>query len=331
MSFVSFAAFGLIFLFDFAEVTRKFPISNLKEILFAINLSLMRVPITFCEISGYIYLITATFSLWNLCNSHQMTVLKSVGKSPQQILFPFIIFATFLSLFWLFLIHPLSNIFYEKYNESAGHFGRNISENVWMDYPNENKIFFIRKMVGSSIDGLHIFDQWKNLKIFAKRAEFSGEALELEDITIINYDSNPITKKSDKIIVTDTFLSIVKILSKHPESHAIYQLCKLYKIPPQNRVSLRMYEFAFHKLLSNCLNFLIFALIAAVICFPINRYKTKTNVAIKIIIFSIMLRFLNNVCDALANTGALSIIAAAWSTSISIMCILIAILICKEV
>ncbi|MDR0678163.1 MAG: LptF/LptG family permease, partial [Holosporaceae bacterium] len=89
MVFVSIAVFFLILLFDFAEVTRKYPISNMQETLFSIKLSLLRTPSIFCEILHYVYFITATFSLWNLCQSHQITIIKSSGRSPQQILYPF--------------------------------------------------------------------------------------------------------------------------------------------------------------------------------------------------------------------------------------------------
>ena len=105
--FVSISVFSLILLFDFAEVSRKFPITSFSEILYALKLSLLRTPITFCEIINYVYFITATFSLWDLCRSHQITILKSIGKSPQQILFPFLSFSIFIGMCWLFVFHPV--------------------------------------------------------------------------------------------------------------------------------------------------------------------------------------------------------------------------------
>jgi lipopolysaccharide export LptBFGC system permease protein LptF len=332
MLFISFVVFGLIFLFDFAEVTRKFPISNMQETMFAIKLSLMRVPITFCEIYGYIYLITATFSLWNLCYSNQMTILKSVGKSPQQILFPFIFFSICLALLWLLIIHPLSNSSYEYYSQNAHskYLDENTGENIWVDYPSDEKIFFIKKISDGNISGLYIFDIGKNSKLFAKKAKIGEKMWELNDVTIINYENSSTIEKVEKIILCNDSVKVVNMLSKPPEKHSIYQLCKIYGVSGSTIATLRTYELEFHKLLSTCVNFLLFALIAAVVCFPMNRYKTKTNVAIKIIGFSFILRFLNNICNAMANTGALSIIAATWTTTLSLMCLAIAILIWKE-
>ncbi|MDR0753311.1 MAG: LptF/LptG family permease, partial [Holosporaceae bacterium] len=170
--FISIFVFCLILLFDFAEMTRKYPISNVSETLFAIKLSLLRTPSTFCEIFHYMYFIAATFSLWNLSQSNKIIILKTTGKSPQQILYPFFGFAVLMAAIWLFIAHPMGLWAEATHN-------KNISTNasaeanfdVWIDCPtNNNRVIFIKSICEDKIEGLCIFDVNDGQRIFAQQA-----------------------------------------------------------------------------------------------------------------------------------------------------------------
>jgi lipopolysaccharide export LptBFGC system permease protein LptF len=69
---------------------------------------------------------------------------------------------------------------------------------------------------------------------------------------------------------------------------------------------------------------------AAVICFPINRYKTRTNVAVKVIATSVLLRFANNILESLARAGLMSMPFACWAAVAALFCAAISLLIWKE-
>ncbi|MDR1334995.1 MAG: LptF/LptG family permease, partial [Holosporaceae bacterium] len=99
--FMSSVIFSLIALFDFAEVIRMFPPDSLADVLICIKLALLRSPHTFCEILHYIYFVAITFSLLNLIRSNQITILKASGRSPLQILYPFVWFAFCTASIWL--------------------------------------------------------------------------------------------------------------------------------------------------------------------------------------------------------------------------------------
>ncbi|MDR3180067.1 MAG: LptF/LptG family permease [Holosporaceae bacterium] len=329
MLFVSFFIFSLILLFDFAEIARKFPISNLEETAFAIKLSFLRTPNTFCEILHYIYFITATFTMWNLCHSHQITILKSSGRSPQQILYPFISCAFFISLVWLFLLHPLGQWSDRCYNKTVNpSFSSEMNCDIWIDYPKDNQIIFISGIVNNNIEGLHIYYLQEDHRIFAKNAEIRKNSWELRDVTVVK--DGDVSDFDRLTLHNNISLNLLQILSSSPKKQDIYGLYKVYRIQHRDKVLLKAYELELHKLLANCANFILFALIAAVICFPINRYKTKTDVAVKMICIAVMLRFINNIFESMAYTGVLPVIVACWTVVLVLLCLAVSILVWNE-
>lgn len=331
MLFVSFFIFSLILLFDFAEVTRKFPISDLDQVLFAIKLSFLRTPNTFCEILHYVYFITATFSLWHLCSSNQMTILKSIGRSPQQILRPFISFAFFIASVWLFVLHPAGNYTEDVYNRLAKSQIRDANENIWIDYVRDNQLIFLKNIVKNRIHGMYLFNTRKNERIFAKSVVIDRNKWELDDVTIVDCNSNKVRNTKNMVLFNRISHDLIKLLTKAPKKHNIYSLCSVYNIQRNDQVSLQLYAFGLHKLLANCMYFVLFALIAAAICFPINRYKTKTSIAVQVIIIAMVLRFVNNMLDSLARTNVLDMTLAAWAVVMTAVFVTVGILVWKEV
>ena len=331
MLFVSFFMFSLILLFDFAEVTRKFPISDFEQVLFAVKLSFLRTPNTFCEILHYVYFITATFSLWHLCSSNQMTILKSIGRSPQQILRPFISFAVFMASVWLLVLHPVGNYTEDIYNKLAKSQIRDANENIWIDYVRDNQLIFLKNIIKNRVNGMYLFNTRENERLFAKSAEINKNKWNLHDITIVDCNSNKIRNADNMVIFNRISSDLIKLLTKAPKKHNIYSLCKVYNIQKKDQVSLQLYAFELHKLLANCMYFVLFALIAAAICFPINRYKTRTSIAVQVIVIAMVLRFVNNMVDSLARTNVLDMTLAAWAVVMTAVFVTISVLVWKEV
>jgi lipopolysaccharide export system permease protein len=333
MIFVSASVFFLILLFDFAEITRKFPISRLSETLFVIKLSLLRTPSTFGEILHYIYFVTATFSLWSLCKSNQMTILKSSGHSPQQILYPFMSFALLAALIWLLMLHPVGLYCEKLYHQRTG--GdvvtadpAEINRDVWVDCSGSNEIIFMKSIRENSMEGISIFNTKDGRRTFARRATVKEGSWILENVALVNGDK---TENYDVLrMCSRVSLELMQLLLKSPQKQNIYHLSRIYGIQAKDRVALKFYELEFHKLLANCATFLLFSLLAAVICFPINHYKTKTDVAVKVIATSVLLRFANNILESLARAGLMSMPLACWAVVGSLFCAAVALLIWRE-
>ncbi|MDR0555974.1 MAG: LptF/LptG family permease [Holosporaceae bacterium] len=327
--FVSGLVFCVILLFDFAEVTRKYPISNLRETLFALKLSFLRTPSTFCEILPYVYFITATFSLWNLSRSHQITIMKSVGQSPQQILYPFLLFATLIATLWLFVIHPVGLFLEEKYYDSISSNGNfKVNRDIWIDCSQNHCMIFIRAIHGDKIEGLAIFNSEKMQRIFAQKAAIGENVWTLENVTEI--DGDKIDNFDKKDIALSISLDLIKLLSRSPRKHDVYSLYDVRRIQRRDRVILRLYELEFHKLFANFFSFLLFALISAVICFPLNRYKTRTSIAVKMIFTAIFIRFINGMLESLSYGEVLPVQLASWAVLILLTCISVSLLIWRE-
>lgn len=329
--FVSVSVFFLVLLFDFAEVSRKFSITDGSSLLFDIKLSFLRTPITFCEILNYMYFITATFSLWDLCRSHQITILKSIGKSPMQILFPFVGFSFCVALVWLFIFHPLGIISENLYKRAVeqnefSSFEKN--NDIWIDYGENNRIIFIKAINQNKMLNFYMFNSKDHENLFAQSGEIHENLLVLKNVSILKGGK---AENKDLLTISDKISSeLIDLLSLPPHRQSIYSLYKVYKIQNENGVSLRLYELALHRLLVGCVSFVLFALIAAIICFPINRYKSRTNIAIKVIFSALILKFLSELTESLTYTGVISVILSAWCVTLIALLTAISILIWKE-
>jgi lipopolysaccharide export system permease protein len=237
--------------------------------------------------------------------------------------------AFFISLVWLFLLHPLGQWSQKCYDNAINPGVSNeINRDIWIDYPKDNQIIFIGSIIGNNIDGLHIYYLQEDHRIFAKKAEIQKKSWELKDVTVVK---NGVIKNFDNFTIYNNIsLNLLHILSSMPKKHDIYSLYKVYRIQRKDKVSLKSYELELHKHLANCANFILFALIAAVICFPINRYKTKTNVAIKMICVAVMLRFVNNIFESMAHTGVLPVMVACWTVVLILLCLAVSVLVWNE-
>ena len=178
MILVSVSVFFIIFLFDFVEVMRRFPASDFSEIIFDLQLTFLKTPQTFYEVFHYVYFVTATFTLWHLCHSNQITILKSSGSSPQQILFPFITFGISMALFWILIMQPAGLIAAQKYENiiSPGD-SRNTNRNIWISYPSEEQLVHINSIDNDVIEGFQLIDNSNGEKIFARSGTLTDDSV----------------------------------------------------------------------------------------------------------------------------------------------------------
>ncbi len=332
MFFVSISVFFIIFLFDFVEVMRRLPASNFSEIFFDLQLTFLKTPQTFHEVFHYIYFITATFTLWYMCHSNQITILKSSGSSPQQILFPFISFGISMALFWVLLLQPVGLICAQKYeNIISPENSQNTNENIWINYPGEGQLIHINRINNNLIDGFQSINNFSGEKIFARSGILTDDSVNLEDIVIIEKDGNSKNLPTLKTMRYDrAYTTAINMLSIPAKKRNIYSLLKIITIRDAGKIGLKSYELALHNMLANCCNFILFAIIAAIICFPINRYKSKTNVVIQIITAIIALRFVNGFLETFALSNVLPVWLASWGVVFILLCLSVAVLIWKE-
>jgi lipopolysaccharide export LptBFGC system permease protein LptF len=253
--------------------------------------------------------------------------LKAAGKSPKQILLPFFSFAAFIAGIWLFAVHPAGLFWEAKYNENVGVSSKN-NCGVWIDCPQSDRVIFIKTVDGDKMEVVSVFNLKDNGRIFARRAAIEKDAWNLENVAIVENDG---IRSADAMKIPGVVsLELTKLLSNAPQKQDVYSLYKVYKIRARDRAILRLYELELHKLLANCFSFLLFALIAAVVCFPINRYKTKTGIAIKVISAAAFLKFANGMLESLAYSEAVPAAFALWAVPLMLTCVSVAALIWRE-
>jgi lipopolysaccharide export LptBFGC system permease protein LptF len=274
---------------------------------------------------SYAYLTVATFCLWNLGQTRQMIALKSIGKSPRQILRPFFCCAAFIATFWILVVHPIGVFLEEFYNKNLGK-DTEINTNIWINDTLHNRVIFLKTISGNNVENLCIFEEGS--KTFTEQAIIGKNTWKLKNITQIN--NNEISSVEEIEIPKVLSSNLIRLLVKPPNRQDVYSLRKIYKIKKLDNIVLKLYELEFHKLLANCFSFILFALIAAAVCFSVNRFKTKTSITIQVVFSAIFFRFSSNLLEALAYSGAIPIEMACWTVPIIFACIFLSLLIWRE-
>ena len=202
------------------------------------------------------------------------------------------------------------------------------NHDIWIDFGKDKYVVFIKTIDKNKLSDFYLFDLKKNERLIAKSGEINSNIVTLQNAALLK-DNNFQNLESMKIF--DNISSeLIELLSLPPHRHDIYSLYKVYKIQKRDKVNLRLYELALQKLLENCATFILFALIAAVICFPINRYKSKTNIAMKVIFSVLFLRFSNSLLESMAYAGVISVVLSSWAIVLILIFLSIAVLVWKE-
>lgn len=328
---VSAFVIGFIFIFTFADTMRKIPSSAEYPILLCAYLSLLRIPYTFCELSGYIYLIAATFSLWNLSQSHQITILKSLGKSSKQILLPYFALSAIVSVLFVFVFHPIC-VRAERladYQDKVYLSMSNIySSNLWMKKDCGGKLLYFGKLYKTGIENFLIKNYSNDEDIYASSVEFRNNEWVLKNGYVCRSgDCSPFTEISAKPEIKSDELDIYSI---PPNRCGVYSLLKCIMANSSYVTDISKYIINLNKIFSNAFVFFLFSMIAAIVCLPLNRYKTKTFVSSTVIGSAVCLRLLSNICESLGANGSISPVLCVWAPMIISFMLSLAALIWKE-
>ena len=185
---------------------------------------------------------------------------------------------------WLFVFHPVgikSENLYKRAVEANSSSSIEKNHDIWIDFGKDRYVVFIKTIDKNQLSDFHLFDLKKNECLIAKSGEINSNVITLKNVSVLKDNR---FQNLESIKIFDNISSeLIELLSLAPHRHDIYSLYKVYKIQKQDKVNLRLYELTLQKLLANCASFILFALIAAIICFPINRYKSKTNIAMQVI------------------------------------------------
>lgn len=320
---------SFVFIFTCADMMRRIPQSIDSPIFVCIYLSLLRIPYTCCDLFGYMYFISATFSLWSLSQNHEITVLKSIGKSSKQILVPFFFLASLIGVSYVFIIHPISVRIerFADYQDKA-YLSKSLlySRNLWMRDVNND--IFIGQLAHNRMRHLLIRDIVSHDETFA-------DSVDIVDRQWILKNGYNRVKGESKVFLEHTMEAPIShnelnLYSVPPHRCGIYTLLRCIYARKSYVTDLNGYVINLNKLLSTGVVFVLFSIIAALICLPLNRYKTKTFVSSSVACSAIVLHLFNNICESMGGNGALSPLICCWLPTIIALFLSVALLIWKE-
>lgn len=327
---ISLFIFAFITLFSFVDTIRKIPKNFSSPVSSGLIISCCKALVLFNDVFGYIYFISAVIVLWKLANTHQITIMKTIGKSAKTIISPFLMLGTFISIFWIFSIHPACMYLAKNIkNIENTVLQKKVSPTfcTWIPKNGDSKeIIYIYNIVGDDIDGLSIFSESET--IYASKTKIKNNIWELKDGYEIK-KGNPSTfvTKSIPAPITKEDISRFSIPS---EKCDIYDLVRYYFEKDLYSVDLSQYIIAFNKLLSSGFMLLIYAMIAASLCLPLNRYKTKTFLATGVISISVISRAILSVFESIGKAGGIPPVICVWAPVIAMFCISLSALIWRE-
>ena len=154
---------------------------------------------------------------------------------------------------------------------------------------------------------------------------------DLRNITVVDCSLNATKTVNNMTLYNKVSNELINLLKKPPRKHNIYSLSKVYPIQKDDQVGFQLYEYELQKLLSNCMHFILFALITSAICFSRNRYQTRTTIATQVIVIAMILLFANNMIDSLASTNIIGVVLGPWAIVLIAVFITLGVLIWKEV
>ncbi len=327
---ISLFVFSFIGLFSLVDIIRKIPKDFSSPISSGLIIALCKSFILFNEVFGYVYFVSAVIVLWKLANTNQITIMKTIGKSARVIISPFLKLGLFISVFWILSIHPccmylsknlknIENILLQKKTPQTFC--------TWISKKGENKeIIYIYNIVNNDIDGLSIF--YDKSTIYASKAKIKESVWELKDgYEIIKEEPRIFSEKNIKPPIT---IEEIFRFSVPSEKCDVYDLLKYYLEKDLYCVDLDRYIIAFNKLLASGFMLLIFAMIAAALCLPLNRYKTKTFLATCVISIAIISRTILSICESIGKVGVISPVVCVWAPVLAMFCFSLSALIWRE-
>lgn len=322
--------FAFVFLFTFVDAMRRVPNYINFPIFVGGAISLIKTPIVFCELFIYVYFISAVIVLWNLANSQQITVLKSIGKSPKQILYPFLGVGAVIGTLFVFAVHP-SCMYLSKHVKKIEHLmiseENEIRYNIWLSKKQNNEIFYIDNFSGDILKNVFIFKNGETTFSKEIKIDSTQDKWLLKDGYISGNKLEIFSSKEIKSLIS---IDDIRKFSVSSDKSDIYEIVERLFDKNFYVVDLSKYVIQLNKILSNGIMLFIFAMVSAILCFPLNRYKTKTFISLGVIFTSVVTRLIMNLCENVGNSGIMSPLICIWAPILIFFLLSLSVLIWKE-
>ncbi|MDR2412276.1 MAG: LptF/LptG family permease, partial [Holosporales bacterium] len=323
---VFFAVALIIFILTFVETLRRTSGWARIPLGFVTSTSLYRLPQVLILLFPYMYLISISLTLESLASSQQLTILRTNGYSPWQILSPFLYFSFFLSLFWLFGLQPLSSHLYEEIqNRECQYFGDSQPvprDNLWLYQHPENapgvllQVGHMEDRVCSDVS-VYLFSSEGELteKFFAKSLRFvpgrwilsEGKMMREKELVYRPFVEQELENSLDE----DRILTSLQ----PPENLGLYTLFSVMKVRQRNRFYGENHTLAIHSLGARAFLIIVMVLLAG--CFRSQHVRFGKSASVAQSLFSSLILYSSiDIFASMWRRGALSPFWAGWTPAL---------------
>lgn len=320
---------GLIYMIDAIELLRRASNKDGVSAFTALQMALLKLPHLGQETFPFAVLFAGMSAFSRLTKSHELVVARAAGVSAWRFMSPAILAAFFLGLFQIMVINPLGSASLSVFEQMESKFfdGRNsmlsLSANgLWLRQSNENgqSVLHSRYVLqqGENVDlnGVSIF-VYKGADNFSHRIE--AERASLEDGFWRLYDVNvhiaeqPMEHSEELWFETDLTLNKIQDSFAPPETMSFWSLPGFIDNMERAGFSGKRHNLYWHSLLSTPLLLAAMILIAATFTLRHTRKGGTSYVVVAGIFTGFVLYFFSDISMALALSGSIPVLLAAWA------------------
>lgn len=321
--------FGLIFLIDSIELLRQASNKEGVSAFIALKMALLKLPHLGQETFPFAVLFAAMSAFTRLTKSHELVVTRAAGVSAWRFMAPVIVVAFFLGLVQIMILNPLASATLSLFEQMESKYmeGKNslltLSANgLWLRQSNESgqsvlhSRYILQQDEKVDLDDVTIF-VYKDADNFSHRIEAKRAALEdgfwhLYNVQI-HIAEQPTEFDEELLFETDLTLNKIQDSFAPPETMSFWSLPGFIETMEKAGFSGKRHKLHWHSLLSAPLLLAAMILIAATFTLRHTRKGGNTFVVTAGIFSGFLLYFFSDISIALALSGSIPVLLAAWA------------------
>jgi lipopolysaccharide export system permease protein len=321
---------GLLFIFDFIELTRITTSKNVP-INKVLIMSAQKNPMHVQKIFGFLVLLASMLTYMRMSKSNELTIFKAAGLSVYQYLIPVIICGFILGTIYALAINPLTSGLVSNYLRNEANYLKGnpsllaISKTgLWIKQVDaggvESIIHAFR--IGKNHKRLHevtfyFLDKDKSFvkRIDADTADFEGNAWKISKAqqTSENKLNDPVI---DIIIPTNITFEQIQESLVPPESLSFWKLPTFISIAENSGLSVTKHKLYFYRLLISPIFFISMVILGAAFSMSPPRFGKGNRMLVTVLMIGFFIYFFSDLIFAFASAGNIPIWLGASSPTI---------------
>ncbi|NDE90148.1 MAG: LptF/LptG family permease [Alphaproteobacteria bacterium] len=113
---------SIVFIFDVIELMRRTSVKPDVTYGIVLTMAFLNLPDIGQKILPFIALFSSMLTLWRLTRTQELIIVRAIGVSVWQFLFPILLCTFCLSIFYLCVVNPLGALMKKSYQELEQHY-----------------------------------------------------------------------------------------------------------------------------------------------------------------------------------------------------------------